>query len=203
MQSKVKSFREIVESKKPGDDYEPLMLWLIPFYLRTRQQYYDEAASKIKKYIDDLWNKVSDTFYTRDEFEKSTVLESIWDSYTPYWWGLNDVIGWIDVRLCVRHRQIQLSLFLPSKRVSRKLKDKMFAFQDSEIIDLPDIATNNDLQNKVIEALHIIIQDPRIKRFFIDLEPWYRIIRHTDLVGIIQEFAHDDWEKISYENNTG
>ena len=204
MQSKVPSFfREIAENKKPDYSYEPLCLWLIPLYLRTRQRYYDEAASKIKKYIDNLWDKVSGGFTTRDEFEKSTIVESIWGRYAPYWWGLNDIVGWIDVRLSVPHRQIQLALFLPSKRVSRNLKEKMFVFQYMEVIDVPNFATNDELQSKVMGTLHIMIQDPRIKRFFIDLEPWHRIICHTDLVGIIPEWANDYWKKASKEKNAG
>ncbi len=203
MQNKVKSFRELVESKTPNDDYEPLSLWLIPLYLRSRKQYYDEAADSIKKHIDELWEKVRDIFPSRDEFEKTDSVDSIWARYTPYWWGLNDVVGWIDIRLCVRKRQIQLSSFLSAKRVSRKLKDKKYGFQSIEVIDLSEIATNEELQNIVLDKLNSMSHDKSIRKLFVDLKPLYRVICHTDLVGIIQEFAREDCETVSENENAG
>ena len=200
MQSEIKSFRELVENNY--DDYEPLALWLIPLYLRSREQYYEEAANSIRKHIEDLWVKLKVVFPNRDDFDKLNVIDSIWQRYTPYWWGLNDVIGWIDIRLCVRSRQIQISVFLPAKRISRRLKDKKFGFQYLETIDLPDIATNEELQNSVLAKLNSIIQDKRINKFFVDIEPVSRMIRHTNLVSVIKEFDHDDLVNFSKTANS-
>jgi hypothetical protein len=202
MNNKNKSFREIIELSKNNDEYEPLTLWLIPIYLRCIKKYYEDAVDLIRKKILNLWTKVNDIYPSFDEFEKTDSANSIWEWDTPYWWGLNDVVGWIDVRLCVRKRQIQFSLFLPTKRISRKLQDKKYGFCCMDIIDLPEKATNEELRIWVIRKLNLLMQNEKIQKLFIDLKPIKRIIYHTDLVGIIKEFALEDWENLNnYERN--
>jgi hypothetical protein len=195
-----RSFREMVKNGMKDDGYEPQLLWLIPIFLRPRIQYYDEAAADIHRRTDEYWSRSGQQVYgSREEFEQSSLVQWIWDSGHPYWWGFNDIVGWIDVRACVRSQEIQVSLFLPSKRVSRKLKDKRFVFRRREVVALPQVTTNEQLRKGVFEAVEVIRGDDRIKKRYVDLDQWRRLVRHTDLVGIIREAANEDLERSSTE----
>ena len=198
--SSVPPFREVVERGLEDDGYEPQSLWLIPVFLRSRVQYYDEAAASIRKRIEEHWEQFGqNTYNSREEFEQSSFVEWIWSDSHPYWWGLNDIVGWIDIRVCVRSRGIQVALFLPTKRVSRRLKDKRYVFRRRETISLSQHATNEQLRESLIEAVETIRNDERIKTRYVDLHQWCRLVRHTDLIGIIREAAEEDLECILAE----
>ena len=188
----VPTFRELVEAGIEFDPYEPQILLLIPVYLRSRRQYYEEAAQRIHRKIEDFWQSQSHWYEFRDEFEKSSLVTWIWDSGSPPWWGLNDVVGYIDVRVCVRKREIQAALFLPKKRISRQLKEKIFWFQRREAISLGERATNERLRSQVMELVHRLRADDRLKNRYVDLEQWQRILNHVDLVGLIKSAAASD-----------
>jgi hypothetical protein len=199
-QSSTPSFREIVEGGLEDDGYEPQSLWLIPIFLRSRIQYYNEAAASIQTRIEEYWERFGQSTYnSREEFKQTSLVEWIWSNGHPYWWGLNDIVGWIDIRACVRSREIQVALFLPTKRVSRQLKDKRYVFCRRETISLPERATNEQLQERVIEAVETIRNDEHIKTRYVELNQWCRLVRHTDLVGIIREAAEEDLMRISAE----
>lgn len=144
------SFREIAKSfLEKDDDYEAPLLLLIPVYLRDRRRYYLDSIATIRKLLDELWVTSQFEYPSREDFEKSRVGETVWNAtgLKPYWWGVNDVVGFIDIRVCVRSRQLQAALFLPHKQISRRLKHKEpFVFQRKESIALGDRATNEELR---------------------------------------------------------
>jgi hypothetical protein len=191
------SFRELVESGVEDDGYEPQSLWLIPVFRKSRIQYYEEAATSIRRRIEEHWERLREVYDSRADFENSSLFQWLWDSGHPYWWGLNDVVGWIDIRACVRSKELQVSLFLPTKRISRNLKNKTYVFRRKETVPLSPQATNESLQKSVIQAVEAIVGDNRLKGRYVDLHQWYRLVRHTDLIAIIREAASEDSERTS------
>jgi hypothetical protein len=198
----VLSFREAVESSIEDDGYEPQLLWLIPIFLRSRIQYYDETVARVRRRIEEHWKQSGQESYeTREEFEQSKFVQWIWYSEHPYWWGLTDIVGWIDVRACVRSREIQASLFLPTKRISRQLKDKRYVLRRKETVSLSEDVTNEQLQESLIQAVETICEDDRTKRLYVDLDQWRRLVRHTDLKGIIREATEEDLARVVARSN--
>jgi hypothetical protein len=123
----------------------------------------------------------------------------VWESDAPLWWGLNDIIGWIDVRLSVRSREFQISLFLPTKRISRKLRNKAYFSHVRESIKLPDRSTNEELRDMLIGGVEKVAADRRLRRKYFDIARWQRLLRHLDLIGIIRETAKADIELLIKE----
>lgn len=183
-------YRKLAESSLEGDDYEPLCLWLIPVLLRSRKQYYADAVAKTKQLVEWYWKTRGPAFASRADFEKSTFLQQTWEREAPPWWGLNDIIGWIDVRLSVREREIWVSLFVPDKRISRNLKEKVYSCRLQERVTLPNRSTNEKLSSDLIGAVERVAAAPVIRGRCADLASWRRCVRHTDLIGIIHDTAN-------------
>ena len=191
------NFREAVERGIKDDDYEPQILWLIPIYLRSRIQYYDEVISRIHREIDNLRRRYVSAYPSPEAFEKSSIVNVVWYRNSPLWWGLDNVVGWIDLRACVRNREIQAALFLTTKRASRNMEDKRFVFRRRETVAISAPVSNYDLQHATIQALRTLASDTRLRDRYIDLDQWERLVTHTDLVGIIRQAAVRDAEHIS------
>jgi hypothetical protein len=191
------NFREAVERGIKDDDYEPQILWLIPIYLRSRIQYYDEVISRIHREIDNLRRRYVSAYPSPEAFEKSSIVNAVWYRNSPLWWRLDNVVGWIDLRACVRNREIQAALFLTTKRASRNMEDKRFVFRRRESVAISAPVSNYDLQHATIQALRTLASDTRLRDRYIDLDQWERLVTHTDLVGIIRQAAARDAEHIS------
>jgi hypothetical protein len=191
------NFREAVERGIKDDDYEPQILWLIPIYLRSRIQYYDEVISRIHREIDNLRRRYVSAYPSPEAFEKSSIVNAVWYRNSPLWWRLDNVVGWIDLRTCVRNREIQAALFLTTKRASRNMEDKRFVFRRRESVAISAPVSNYDLQHATIQALRPLASDTRLRDRYIDLDQWERLVTHTDLVGIIRQAAARDAEHIS------
>lgn len=194
--SNKKWYRELVDSPLEADAYEPLCIWLIPVLLRSRKCYYADAVARTKKLIEWIWDRNKLAFASRAAFEKSDFFQQTWEREAPSWWGLNDIIGWIDVRVCVRKREIQVSLFVPTKRISRQLRDKVYFCRRQECISLPERSTNEELRNSLMSVVETMAADPTIRRRYVDLVNWRRRLRHTDLIGIIREAADADMQML-------
>jgi len=186
------SFRDLALLIESGadDSYEPLLLWMIPVYLRTRQEYYLDAVKNARRRIDALWEQTKNSYESRDEFERTRIVEYIWNRSGPPWWGLNDIVGWIDVRLFskIEDTRIELSLFLPTKRISRRLVDKRFVFRRREVVPVTPNMTNQSIHEEVIVALNTITSDKRIRKYFVEIENWRLKIYHTDVQGLIRDY---------------
>ena len=184
------SFRDLALLLENGadDSYEPPLLWLIPIYLRNRRQYYLEAVKRTRQQLDALWEQVRDVYNSREEFERSHTVEFIWNRSGPPWWGLNDIIGWIDVRLYIAddNTRIELALFLPTKRISRRLVNKIFVFRQREVVPLKPSIPNRHIHDRIIAALKRLARDKRVGKYFVNLEYWERVIRHTDITGLVR-----------------
>jgi hypothetical protein len=179
------SFRESVEMGE-GDGYEPQLLWLIPLTLRSRKQFYDEVVATIRNDIERGWKQFAHLYLDRAKYEASSYVDSLWRGHSPYWWGLDDVVAWIDARACVRSREIQLGLFLPSKRISRKLKEKRYVHQFRRVVAIPERTTNKKLQVAVISAIKSLKKEEKVKHLVLNTDQWFRVIRNTNLTGIIR-----------------
>ena len=87
------NFREAVERGIKDDDYEPQILWLIPIYIRSRIQYYDEVISRIHREIDNLRRRYVSAYPSPEAFEKSSIVNAVWYRNSPLWWRLDNVVG--------------------------------------------------------------------------------------------------------------
>lgn len=190
-------FHQLARGEIEADEYEPLCLWLIPIFLRPRRKYYSDAIKDTRKLIEWYWENSKSIYGSRAAFESSDLIRQVWERGAPAWWGLNDVIGWIDVRLCVRRREFHLSLFLPTKQISRRLKNKIYKGESFEVISIPDPSTNKKLRSTLIHSVERLASDARLKRRYIDLVSWRRLVRSMDLVGLIRETAKEDMEMLS------
>jgi hypothetical protein len=155
------------------------------------------VISRIHREIDNLRRHHVSAYPSPEAFEKSSIVNAVWYRNSPLWWGLNNVVGWIDVRACVRNREIQAALFLTTKRASRNMKDKRFVFRRRESVAISAPVSNYDLQHATIQALRILALDTRLRDRYIDLDQWERLVTPTDLVGIIRQAAARDAEHIS------
>lgn len=185
-------FQKVARGEIEPDGYEPLCLWLIPILLRSRRQYYDDAVVDTKKLIEWYWRSSKPIYHSFAEFEQSDFVRQTWERKAPLWWGLNDIIGWIDVRICVRDHEFQISLFLPTKRISKRLKNKHYFCHSRQTIALPDRATNEELRVKLINCVEKMAADKNLTKRYIDLASWRRLVRHFDLIGAIRETAEED-----------
>lgn len=183
------SFREMSESAQGQSGYQPQQLWLIPIHLRSREQYYKEAEERIRAQIEEVWELSGRGYPSREAFERSETVANIWGWRAPVWWGLNDVIGWIDVQLDPLEWEFQVSLFLPLKRISRVLKDKQFAFEVMERVPLPSGQTNKRAQELLIDAVERVAGHEKAARYQVDLEQWKRVVRNTNLIGVFGAFV--------------
>ena len=187
-----RSFREMAEDGSLDTiDSQPLQLSLIPVYLRSRKLYYLEKAAAIRKRIDDTWDEwVTPPYDSRADFDASDLVEKLWRGRSPPAWELNDIVGFIDVRLLVHSRKIQAALFMPDKQVSRRLKNKEpYVFIRMETLELGERATNHQLRTEVTRLVDNLRSHAVLKRRFIDLEAWRRTLDHVDLVGLIKDEA--------------
>lgn len=171
--------------------YEPPLLWLLPIFLRPRNQYYADAATAVRKRIEEQWRDYGNIYRDRDEFGKSSFVKRAWESGSPPWWGLHDIVGWIDIRLYVQTRDIRISLFLPTKKISRQLKEKTFVCRLQERIALPDHTPNPDIRKLVVAGVDKVASDRMIARFYVDLRTWRRMIEHLDMRKLIFETASE------------
>ena len=183
------SFREMSEAGGGHGGYQPQQLWLIPIHLRSREQYYDEAEGRIRARIEEVWELSGGAWESREAFEGSETVANRWGWRTPVWWGLNDVIGWIDIQLNPLEWEFQASLFLPLKRISRALKDKQFVCEASERVPLPSGQSNERAQELLIEAVQRVAATKKVARYQVALEQWKRVVRNTDLIGVFQAFV--------------
>ena len=183
------TFRELAESGEGPGDYDPHQLWLIPIHLRSRQEYYREVEASITADVDAHWRDTGHLHGSREDFDASHFVEYLWSSRSPFWWGLHDIVGYIDVRMDVLEWEFQVSLFLPTKRVSRTLKDKTYVNECTERVSLPTGQPNSVAQQALVEALGRVAAHKSLSKRSLDLVPWIRNIRHTDLIGIFTDFA--------------
>jgi hypothetical protein len=113
---------------------------------------------------------------------------------TP-WWGLNDVVGWIEILGDTRAGEIWATLSLPTKRISRNLSRKVFRHVDHKIVRLESGISNEEIRHGIFIAVNELIHDPRLKNLDLDLEPWRRLVNHTDVAGLLMAAAAADDER--------
>lgn len=187
-------FQRLARGEIEPAGYEPLSLGLIPILLRSRKQYYQDAVATTRKLIDWYWETSKTIYPSRAHFEGSDFIQGVWEREAPLWWGLNDIIGWIDVRLCVRAREFQISVFLPTKRISRVFQNKAYFCHFQESIKLPGRSTNAELRKVLIKGVEKVAADRRLRRRYLNLGGWRSLVQYLDLIGLIRVTAEADIE---------
>jgi hypothetical protein len=113
-----------VLSKDTEEDVLPL--WMIPIYLRSEKAYYEDAANETDGLLDYYWQQARSQYTARDEFDNSDFAAQLRRKKLPFPWRFNDIVGWIELEAILQARRIQIGLFLPENRISRRLKSKNF-----------------------------------------------------------------------------
>lgn len=120
-------------------------------------------------------------------FEVREKAKPLVSSEVPPWWGLNDVVGWIDVRLDVRAAKLDAALFLPKKRISRQLRNKVYWPEKCLSVPLGIEPTNDTLRRQSVELVELLLKAPRTRKLYTDLASWRRQVVHTDLIGLARD----------------
>jgi hypothetical protein len=176
--------RNAMDRGFPPNGYEPLQLALIPILLRTRHQYYEEAAKRIDRQIEETWRQTSKQHETLEQFRNSDFAKGIWRHDSPSWWGLNDIIGYIDIRINLMERAIELNLFLTSKRVSRSLVKKEFVLKASKKVMLGAFLKGGSLEDAVRQKLLMLAKDSRVAKYHVSCEHFLAVLPYIDLAGL-------------------
>ena len=178
--------KRIADGDIPADGYEPTQLWLIPILLRSRKRYYMDAVHAVERQLSNARGLYSRLYDSDDAFEQSSFVQGTWARASPLWWGLNDIIGFIDIRVDALERELQASLFLTTKRPSRALVDKTYAPTRRETVQIEQREVNENLRGRLSEIVHSLARDNAIKRRYINLEGWSRALDNTALIGVIR-----------------
>ena len=177
--------RQLADGDLGRDDYEALQLWLIPILLRSRETYYADAVQAVEHEIEEAWTRYQHLYPSRTDFDNSDFINSFWQRASPYWWGLNDVVGFIDIRANVRTLAIDATLFLTAKRPSRKLVDKTFVARGQRSLPLGPGQSNADLVKELDDIVTDLRSDPRLRKRYVDLDSWRRVVANTNLLRIV------------------
>jgi hypothetical protein len=183
------SFREMCDAGLRSDEYEPQQVCLIPIYLRTRYQFYREAEEAIRDRIEEVWSAAGSAWKSREDFDRSESTNNIWLRESPPWWGANDIVGYLDLRMSLPQQEFQVGLFMPMKRVSRSLRDKKFVFTHMERRPFPSRQPNSTAQELFVEMVTEVCRRPEVKKRYVERESWAHIIRRIDLLGLLQDHA--------------
>jgi hypothetical protein len=142
--------------------------------LRSRREYYEGLVARVRRRIEESWNfHKSSTFQTREEFDRSFIADDHWK--TPvYWWGLNDVIAFIDVRL--HSTEIAATLFTTVERPSATLGSKTYKVAGIESVELKGGMGNEVLRREVIAAVERLAADPALRKRYVDLDRWRPLV---------------------------
>ena len=167
------------------DGSEPTQLWLIPILLRSRARYYNDAVDRCQRRLALLRQTYAELSVSADEFERSAYVQEIWRRASS-WWGLNDIIGYIDIRAHPVERVVQASLFLTTKRATRNLADKVFALVRDESVPIHAGDSNETLRRRLLVAVDGLVDHHRVKRRWVDVAGWQRSLEHTDLIGLLR-----------------
>jgi hypothetical protein len=179
-------------------DYEWQPLWLIPIYLRSRRQYYSEAVHAIDRRIAATWKRRQQWVTSPaqrqswEDFQKADYVANARETGTQPWWGLNDVVGYIDVQLDIADAAIHALLFLADKTISRRLTRKRFVSKRQVTIHLEEVGEvldNARLREQIAEAVVELRSDPQLTKLYVDLDRWHILLVNTDLVGVVREVA--------------
>ena len=169
------------------DNYEPLQLWLLPVFLRSRERYYSDAIAGVQHDVEDAWRRNSSFYSSRGDFDKSQFVTGIWNRASPYWWGLNDIVGFIDIRANVAESTLESSLFLTTKRASRRLTNKIYLFKAKESVTCFPGQNNTELLRLLDDAVTRLTKDSRLRQRHVNLDSWRRVLIGTNIVQIIDQ----------------
>jgi len=167
-------------------DTSPPQLWLIPIMLREWNNYLKDAEAAVLKDIERQW-EMAQRYQSRQEFESGPRINSSWKLGAPLWWGLNDVIGFIDLRLIPWNMSIEATLFLTRKRASRQLVVKQYVARGQERFILKPGMDNQRIQEGTIQIVETLAKDPRLVKRCLPLADWRRMVRNTNFITLILE----------------
>ena len=181
------SSADFESARRIGDDDGSRPLWTWPVLLRDRADYYDDWADDLQRELNRIWASASASM-DRDAFENTETARQLWGR-GPLWWGVNDAVGHIEVRLHRREREIRITLYTTTARASRKLVKKLFAEKGHRTVSFGGAPDNAALRAALTDALDSLAAEGVVRKRHLALAEWRAVIRHTDLVGLAGELA--------------
>lgn len=177
--------KKLADGDLGSDEFESLQLWLLPVLLRSRQRYYADAVQAVHSQVEDAWHAHGTFYPSREAFDESQFIQDAWRRASPYWWGLNDIVGFIDIRADVVSLSLDATLFLTTKRASRSLVDKVFAQRAQQRVAIVSGQSNHHLRAELNAAVTRLAEDERLRRRYLDLVGWRSVLNRTDLLQIV------------------
>lgn len=178
--------RRIAGGELVRASYESPCLYRVPIMLRSHDDYIDDAIKDARRLVDLYWEGSESYFDSREEFEQTELVHEAWRMRTPPPWCLNDVVGWIEIRLDVLEQHIGIYLILPEERMSKHSKKKTYYVVERAYIQLPESPTNDDVRRDLIDSLEQMAGHSKLNKRHVDLGSVLLQIRNTDLVEIIR-----------------
>jgi hypothetical protein len=175
------------DARRLGDEDGSRPLWLIPILLRDRAAYYDDWADATQRDFDRVWKSASASM-TRDAFEAGLTAEQLWGP-GPLWWGVNDVVGYVEIRLHPAERALRVTAFRTTARPSRSLVKKFFEPQAERSVTWGAVTTNEELRAALREAVEEVSADATRAGRQIARQEWEALIRHTDVLGVVNSLG--------------
>jgi len=160
------------------------IIFTIPIYLRSEEQYYKEKNYAEKKAI---------AKYGKTLFGKR--LEIWWPP-----WRFNDVIGYLTVNL-YESSLFVFRYFVQSKRIIRDpmLRRKAIIAMDPEWeleMPLPQNHTNESLRYCLINLLYKAKKDLKKTGYFVDIEYYNNLINCLDIVKYLELLGNETHREV-------
>lgn len=177
--------KKLADGDLGSDEFESLQLWLLPVLLRSRQRYYSDAIQAVQSQVENAWRGQGAFYPSREAFDESQFIQDAWRRASPYWWGLNDIVGFIDIRANVVSLSLDATLFLTTKRATRSLVDKVFVQRAQQSVAIVPAQSDHDLRAALNTAVTHLAEDERLRRRYLDLDSWRRVLNRTNVLQIV------------------
>ena len=165
-----------------------LRLWLLPIYLRTKQEYYKDSDKDILRLLDSYWETSNHIYTSRAEFNSSDVAREIRMEKHPPPWRFNDIIGWISIDASPGSKKILVELVLTKARFSRQLKQKSYVVQDFKYVFYSKNSTNEEVRQRVFKTADELLKaSRRVRKCHVNLASWERLLAKTDIIGLLHD----------------
>lgn len=175
----------------PFDDLAPRFYWgpldlpkvifLAPIQLRSRKQYYKDICEDVARELDYAWESGHNRLFAPEqEHRTSSYARSVWQAHSPFWWGLNDIVGYIECRYDQDKQEIRATLFLTAKRRSCILRDKRVVAKFHDVVSVSPAATNTTIRQVLLSMLEKIRRRPELKKLHVQTRDYENLIRCID-----------------------
>ena len=164
----------------PEDDPGPHQFFFIPIYYRLKSHYKHDALKAAWERVAGLYPSFTFKYESLEAFAASPDAAYWWR--TPYlpWWGVGDIVGFLDARHHVEMGCVRLSCFKTIKRPSSGMRDRSMTFAFSLDEPLRKGASSKEVGDVLLALLERAKAEPSLKQRHIEDYYLRRLIGCTD-----------------------